>query len=117
MGTWGAGNFHEDSALDWLGLEVQGPLVATIERELRDHDEANGALIMAAVEVLAMICENTPVLPPDPRKVEDWRRRYMATWGKYIDELDPKPGFKEERLRVIDATFNRLATVAHARYR
>lgn len=32
MGTWGAGNFADDAALDWLGDQVQAPIVEMIER-------------------------------------------------------------------------------------
>lgn len=112
MGTWGAGNFADDSSLDWLYTDVQKPLMDTIERELHDHDEGNGTVIIAAVEVLALICEHTPAMPPKPEDVARWRQAYLKTWNGYIDGLDPKAGYKETRLQAIEATFDRLATVA-----
>jgi Domain of unknown function (DUF4259) len=111
VGTWGAGNLDDDSALDWLGGEVD-KLVETIQRELSAQDESNDTIITAAVEVLALICEQTPAIPPKPAKIAEWRRAHLEKWNSYIDQLDPQPGFKEERQRVISSTFDRLAAVA-----
>lgn len=112
MGTWDAGNFDDDSALDWLGTEVYDRLVGAIEDGLGEHDEGNGAEIMAAVEILALICENTPMIPPRAEDVARWRKAYLETWHGYIDGLDPAPGFKEARRQAIEATFDRLAATA-----
>jgi len=112
MGAWGAGNFDDDAALDWIEDQVKAPIVEMIDCEISNHDEGNGTEIMAAVEVLAILCEHTPLLPPELVEIVKWRQAYLETWNGYIDELDPKPGYKEDRLRIIEATFDRLAAVA-----
>lgn len=72
---------------------------------------------MAAVDVLALLCEHTPLVPPSPDEVAKWRQVYLDAWNGYIDELDPEPGFKEERFQVIEATFSRLAVIAQKKAR
>lgn len=112
MGTWGKGNFENDSALDWIGDALSDPVIAEIEQDLNDHDESTGEIIMAVVETLAVLCEHLPVHSPAPNVVEKWRTDYLASWHQYIDELSPKPGHKEARLKVIESTFHRLAAIA-----
>ena len=114
MGTWGAGNFDNDSAGDWLVETVFDPIVATINECLHDHDEANGPFIMAAVETLAVVCEHLPVMPPEPTVVEKWRDTFLKSWEGYMEDLQPEPGRKEARKRVIEATFDRLLRIANA---
>jgi hypothetical protein len=112
MGTWGASNFQDDHALDWLARAVTEPLVATIESGLRGQDEANDHVITAAAEVLAVVCENLNTYPPEPSRIAGWRDSYLRAWDSYIDGLDPKPEYKEVRRTVIVETFNRLLKVA-----
>lgn len=111
MGTWGPGNFEDDTALDWLH-DVQRPLIETIETNLRDQDERNDHLIMAAVEVLAVICEQLNAVPPEPEQVVNWRDSYLKAWDGYIDNLSPKGDYKQERRAVIVKTFDRVLVVA-----
>jgi hypothetical protein len=108
MGARGAGNFEDDTALDWLWLNVQKPIVDDIQSFLGRHDEGNGPAIIAAVEVLALLCEHLPAAPPKPREVTDWRQSYVRTWKGYIDGLEPTAEFKVEKLAAINAAFKKL---------
>jgi GNAT superfamily N-acetyltransferase len=110
MGTWGPGNFQDDRARDWLWQSAQIPLVKTIESELKCQDEGNDHVIMAAVEVLTLLCEQLNAIPPEPEEVTKWRVSYVRAWKCYIDNLDPEQDYKKQRLEVINATFDRLLT-------
>src|SRR5262245_31243933 len=101
MGVWGAGNFQDDQALDYLWSEVQQPLIRRIEKmftipESASPDEPDGAQIMAAVEILAVLCENLNAAPPKPEDVEKWHGTYLQIWDGSIDRLDPKPEYKQK---------------------
>jgi hypothetical protein len=64
------------------------------------------------VETLALLCEHIPVYPLESANtVAEWRAAYLKSWNGYIDKLDPTPGFKEARLKVIESTFDRLDAV------
>jgi hypothetical protein len=112
MGAWGAGNFQDDTALDWLSLSIQKPLVEDIESMLGSHDEGSGPAIIAAVEVLAVFCEAVPAVPPEPEVVTAWHYSYVEGWESYIDDLEPGPEYKAQKLQIINATFQRLLAVA-----
>jgi hypothetical protein len=45
---------------------------------------------------------------------------FLRAWDEEIDDWDPKPDYKGERRRVIEATFERLTAIAerwHKRHR
>jgi hypothetical protein len=114
MGTWGAENFANDNALDWLRSAIERPLIETIEMNLRDQNEVNDQVIMAAVEVLAVLSEQLRAVPPEPEKIIGWRDSYLRAWDSYIDSLSPKDDYKRERREVIVTTFGRLLAAANA---
>ena len=132
MGTWGSGNFDDDTAADYL-LDLCGALVTGIEETVKNEtlmepDEPSSALMMCNVEILATLAENIrssddsplsnalfPNIAPDPETVSNWKAAYLRVWDGYIDELEPKPGYKEKRRRVIETTFDRLIEAGHPR--
>ena len=116
MGSWGTGNFQNDDALDYLG-EVMHSLIGKLE-EVVEHpiraeaDEPSNFEVMAAVEIITVLCENLNAIPPEPDLVSKCQETFLKSWGKSIDGLDPKSGFKEERREVIVASFEKLKTIA-----
>jgi len=111
MGTWGAENFADDVALDWLG-NFSDELVAQIRAGMRHDELICGHLVMAQIEVFALLCENLNVIPLEPGEVALWRDAVLETWDANIDGYEPKPEYKTERRSIIEATFARLAAVA-----
>ena|SRR5579872_5759533 len=116
MGTWGAGNFDSDAALDYIG-EVTGAIEARIEACLADEDasaldEDGEGVLMPSVALLSVLHEHCKAGPPKPEAVLRWKRQYLAIFDDQIDDLDPVPGYKEERRAVIEGTFDRLAAQA-----
>lgn len=108
MGTWGAGNFDNDAALDYAG-DINDGLVNTINEIFADPDrfyldeDAEG-MLMPSVEMLTIL----PGAPPPAADVEGWKTRYLALYDEQIDYLEPADGYKEERRQVIVSTFDKL---------
>jgi hypothetical protein len=67
--------------------------------------------VLAAAEVLAVVCEGINAYPPPSELVEQCRDVCLRAWDEGIDKLDPRPRYKEERRAVIAATFERLLKV------
>jgi hypothetical protein len=116
MGVWGDDNFENDAALDFLGRDVVDPLVAQMRRvldtpDLADPEESTSYEIMAAVELLAILGENTNTCSPETQIVEDCRDVFLRAYDAGADKLEAKPGFKDGRRAVIEATFERLLRV------
>lgn len=119
MGLWGADNLECDGALDYLATEIVNPLVeklrsVTVNPGLAEPDEPTSSEIMVAAEVLCLLCERCNAVPPAPTVVQQCRDTYLRVWDGYIDKLMPKPDYKRERRRVIEATFQRLLQLAQA---
>jgi hypothetical protein len=116
MGVWGAGNFANDAALDFVASAVVKPMTAQLHwvvenPALADPEEEHSFEVMAAVEILAVVCEGINAHPPPTQMVEDCRDVCLRGWDEGIDKLHPKPGYKEERRAVTAATFDRLLKV------
>jgi hypothetical protein len=118
MGTWGAGNFDNDGARDWLG-EVMTRLEREIDACLAtpgraDLDEDGEGVLMPTVAILTVLAEHCDAPPPVAVTVRTWRAAYLAIFDDQIDDLEPAPGFKDERRQVIEATFAKLEAQALA---
>jgi hypothetical protein len=116
MGTWSTGNFQNDQALDYLGSVMHsliGKLEEIIEHPIRaEADEPSNFEVMAAVEIITVLCENLNAVPPKPDLVSKCQETFLTSWEKTIDGVGPVPGFKEERRAVIAASFEKLKAIA-----
>ena len=68
--------------------------------------------LVAAAEVLALVCYGLPARRPSRAQVIAWRDVLWRAWHASIDALTPAPGHKESRRAAIVATFDRLLSVA-----
>jgi hypothetical protein len=119
MGWLGPDNFDNDRALNYLS-DVVNPIwekIAGLQEypDLADPDEPHSDQIVAAVEILAILCENTPCGPPATRRVEQCRDNFVRFWYDAMqksicgdDTAKPKPEYVEQRRAVIERTFERL---------
>ncbi len=116
MGTWAAGNFANDGALDYVGGVIDG-LVRRIEEcfageDMARLDEEGEAVIVPSAEIISLLHENCKAAPPKVEVVSDWKTRYLAIFDEQIDGLEPAGDYATERRAVIVATFERLETQA-----
>jgi hypothetical protein len=131
MGTWGPGNFENDTAADHL-MDLCQPLVTEIEEAMQEPaslepDDDAADIVMANLEIIACLSEHLgryehselgrflyPCVLPSTEKVAKWKQAYLARWDGYIDALEPDPDYKKKRRDVIAETFDRLECLAQA---
>jgi hypothetical protein len=102
MGAWGAGNFENDTALDWVlaleeseGLSLVGQAIAEV-LEVDDYLDADVACIgLAAAEVVAALRDQ----PPDelPEEVSRWVQ---------VQEITPSDELVSDSLAAIEKIRN-----------
>ena len=111
MGTWGTGNFDSDDALDFV-FELTTQLVEKIElyfaKGATSLVEDGEAVIMPSVQILSILREHCEAAPPEVEVVNTWKQRYLLIYDEQIDALDPQPGYKAERRKIIEETFDTL---------
>lgn len=118
MGTFAEYNFGNDGAMDYLAM-LTAKLVATATEIMADPerlalDEDGESMLMPSIEILALLCERYDAMPPKPATVRQWRQKYLVTYDDSIDELNPDPGFKSSRRKVIENTFRWLEGLAES---
>ncbi|MET8571736.1 DUF4259 domain-containing protein [Streptomyces sp. NPDC004783] len=122
MGTWGSGNFESDTALDHLSIVVDRLVSEVTEAMAGDlvaiePDEYWGVAVPCNLELLHVLAQAGYAHGnlPEVGVVEEWRKTFMAVWERTIDDLEPSPGFKEERRSVLNRTFDQLIDVTAQR--
>ena len=111
MGTWSAGNFDNDGALDYAGGLVSS-FAARIEAILSDEvmsrlDEDGERILMPSAELISVLCERSGCAPPQPAAIASWQERYLAIFDVQIEGLAGE-GYAQERRAVIVQTFETL---------
>ncbi len=119
MGTWGSGNFDDDTAADHLSLLTDRLIREVAEAMSGDPvdiepDEYWGVAVPCNLELLHLLATQNYVGAslPDPDVVAGWKVRFLAAWDQAIDGLEPRPGFKEQRRAVLIRTFDQLSELA-----
>ncbi|MEU9200095.1 DUF4259 domain-containing protein [Streptomyces sp. NPDC048332] len=116
MGTWGAGNFDNDTAADHLG-DLAARLVAEVTEAMAgdpvelEPDEYGGVTVPCNLELLLVLDRQgwVGVSLPAPEVIRAWQKKFLAVWESTIDGLEPEPDYKDERRAVLNETFERLA--------
>ena len=125
MGTWGLGNFENDSAMDFIDEEIDRH-VAAIEAIFADGDrfrldeDAEGEL-MPRVAILSFLCRDCGgvfnTAPGHMADVGAWKARYLQMYDDQIDGMEPRGDFKAQRRAVIADTFDRLIKLQKLQHR
>ena len=121
MGTWGSGNFENDTAADFLSELTSGWIEEIREAmsspELMEPDEYEGVTVPCLVEFLVMMAEKSLAgsMLPSPEETEEWNKVYLDVWDNYIDELEPDGDYKIERREVLSDIFDKLIIFARGR--
>jgi hypothetical protein len=112
MGTWGAGNFESDGALDYVGDLMDQLEKAVANCFAHEHgadlDGGGEDELVPSVAIMELLSAHCGAAPPKPAVVAAWRERYLAIYDKQIDGLDPDVQFKAERRETITRTFAAL---------
>jgi Domain of unknown function (DUF4259) len=118
MGTWGHGNFEDDTAADHLS-EITGRLVNEITDAMANPseltpDEYWGCAVPCNIEILSLLASQhwAGTILPDADTIEEWKSIYLTTWENYIDELEPEQEYKTQRHQLLVKTFDDLITHA-----
>jgi hypothetical protein len=119
MGSWGTGNFENDTAGDFYDSILDDMFRTVVyslnehlryEHEYELHEPGN---VLAAVDVLAVLGSHYR-LPSNLTEaiVEKWRELYL----KLLDTnpARPEPEYKVLRRKVVDECFDRLIAVIRA---
>ncbi len=122
MGTWGSGNFDDDTAADHLS-ELTDRLITEVTEAMSgdpvgiEPDEYWGVAVPCNLELLHLIAQQRYVGArlPDPDTVTAWKARFLAVWDDSIDGLEPTPDHKKQRRAVLVRTFDQLAELARTR--
>ncbi len=120
MGTWSHGNFDNDTAADHLG-DLTGRLISEIEEAMSDPeslepDEYWGNAVPVNLEILSLLAAQgwVGIELPEPEIVRGWKERFMTVWEGSIDDLAPKPDYKENRRLALHKTFDDLIARAES---
>ncbi|MBX9693199.1 MAG: tetratricopeptide repeat protein [Cyanobacteria bacterium] len=122
MGTWGPGVFQNDDALDYadsLAEEMYASIeefFAEEEPEFIDYGESQ---IIPRLKIFAYLARQAyeaedPIgrcSPPLLAIIENWRLRYLDGFDRMIDEFESDSAYKRDRRKVIEDTFDELASI------
>ncbi len=118
MGTWDSGNFDNDTAADHLSAiiaELIDDIRKAIENPVElEADEYWGNAVPCNVELLALIGKQhyAGFHLPGSEEVIKWKEIFMDAWLSSIDDLEPEEGYKKERIKVLNETFDGLIALA-----
>jgi hypothetical protein len=117
MGTWGAGNFDNDAAGDYLD-SIKQQLVKAIEDCLAGKTEwslfeCGEEQLMPSVDLLCLICEHYDKSPiVEVETVRGWKQKFLSYYDEVSNDVGAKPDYLVKRRKVIEETFNRLEKLA-----
>jgi hypothetical protein len=114
VGTWGSGNFDDDTAADHLSGLTDRLIAEVTEAISGDPDEYWGVAVPCNLELLHLIARQhyVGVSLPDQTTIAGWKSRYLAVWDQTIDGLEPGPEYKQQRRATLVRTFDQLAELA-----
>ncbi|WEV27964.1 DUF4259 domain-containing protein [Streptomyces sp. 71268] len=121
MGTWGSGNFENDTSAEHLAEFVDRIVAGVADAMAGDPvelepDEYRGNVVPCDLELLYVLTRAGYGAErlPRPEVIEGWKDHFTAVWERTIDGLEPSEGFKDERRAVLVRTFDQLTEVAEA---
>lgn len=109
MGTWAAGPFGNDTALDFVGDVIDQLMGAILEfMESPEIDETFDAAF-AAVALLNVVMERTPSRPwieDGPVDAAPIREAMLACYDSQIDGMEPQGTFKVDQRAALVAALD-----------
>lgn len=89
MGTWGAGPFSNDNALDWLSEHITQPLIAEIEQFTTMENPALESDLQIAYAALGTlnVLKSANIVPPEKDQIHRWERAFLRCYDEQIEGL------------------------------
>lgn len=111
MGTWGKGNFENDTAADFLSIYTS-ELISEIQeiidqpREI-EPDEYEGVALPCKIEILTILTKQgwAGCMHPGEKTVELWKKKYLSVYDGYV-KSETYSEFNKERRKLIQHTFD-----------
>jgi uncharacterized protein DUF4259 len=115
MGTWGAGNFESDAALDYINEQVDRCVKVIAEvfgdsERFRLDEDAEG-MLMPSASILILLCEQCHGVLPKELDAATWKARYLAMYDEQMPDMSATEEFARERRSVIADTFDALSSI------
>jgi hypothetical protein len=114
MGSWGSGNFDNDSACDYLD-SIKFQLIRKIEEgfisvEAADFADDYEHEIMASVDILSLLTEQYYGHRPgiEAQVVQAWKSQFLSIYDQNSEDEEVPLEYHRERRKVIEDTFNKL---------
>ena len=111
MGTWGKGNFDNDTAADFLSIHTS-ELISEIEGiidqpEEIEPDEYEGVALLCKIEILTILTKQGWVgcVHPNAATIRLWKEKYLFVYDNYRG-LEDDVEFNKERRKLIQHTFD-----------
>ena len=107
MGTWGPGNFENDSALDMVGgvLDAATAEIAAFRTSdrvgIEDLDQ-----VVACIAIHLALHDHCRASAPDADMARAVHEKVLRLFDEKIDLLEPKPGYKAARRAVLVETLD-----------
>jgi hypothetical protein len=121
MSIWGAGNFENDDAGDFMSKLVDqlhdvvknGLTQPNVESGSFLERYGEGGVIPAIATLIALKKQlNVPLEEFEDEDIQLWKEMYLRAYDNEIrDEFDPNDEYCTERRDVIAKTFDELATI------
>lgn len=115
MGTWGAGNFDSDAALD-----IRDEVAGIVEGEIRGFMSSGSACVedldqvLACVAIKVSLIEQCSLAPSNRAEALALREKVVKLFDADFEKLEPAEGHMEERRKVITETLDRLVAQSTA---
>lgn len=114
MGSWGSGNFDNDSACDYLD-SIKFQIIRKIEDGFERVEEGDFAddyehEIMASVDILSLLTEQYYGHHPrvEAQTVRTWKTQFLSIYDQNSEDDEVTLEFYRQRRKVIENTFNKL---------
>ncbi|MDR2005324.1 MAG: DUF4259 domain-containing protein [Prevotella sp.] len=117
MGSWGVKNFDNDTACDFIGLEIRKYSYQVKEAvdkfEYYEVFYRCNEKIIATIDILSALVKlgESANFLPELKEIHRWKKLYMKYWDKLVCE-SWNEDCREPRRKVLEESFDRLIALA-----
>lgn len=106
MGTWDAGPFENDAAMDFAGEaidQLMAPVYEFLEEPQIDETFDAAFAAVAMLNAVMKVCNARPWKDGDTLDPKPVRAALLKCFDDQIDDMDPDPEFKVAQRKSLDA--------------